>query len=498
MLTRRKALQSMAAAPLFPAQSAVKTNFLFIIADDHAGYVLGCDGNKLAETPNLDRLASEGARFARHHCNQPVCTPSRQSLLTGQMPSMAGVTVLKTALDAAKPTLAKQFQKAGYRTAVFGKMHFNVPSKPGLHGFDTMMTEQDINREWRKQPVSKPVKESAANKPPWQPFKDPSRIWLNADSKPFPRYYEDMRGTFTARQAQEYLQEKSDKPFALWVSFPEPHSPFDFPIDWASKYPKSAFTAPRIGPEDAWQIPLIFRDLSNEDRQGIIASYYTSVNYLDRNIGAVLNTLREQGLEQNTCVVYLADHGYMLGHHGRIEKHCCYDQALRVPLIIRWPGRIKKGITVNSFTEHIDVAPTIVDLLELEKLPIQHGQSLRPYLEGSKPAAERNHIFSQYLENEEACVRTDRWKFIQCSGQRKRTDGYETDKPAPGRYIRLYDLKADPGEFTDVAAKHPAVVDTMRGLILSRYRATHPEAALEPKGLAASDAVDFYLRPRDA
>ena len=95
-------------------------------------------------------------------------------------------------------------------------------------------------------------------------------------------------------------------------------------------------------------------------------------------------------------------------------------------------------------------------------------------------------------------MRTDRWKFIQCSGQRKRTDGYETDKPAPGRYIRLYDLKADPGEFTDVAAKHPAVVDTMRGLILSRYRATHPEAALEPKGLAASDAVDFYLRPRDA
>ena len=243
---------------------------------------------------------------------------------------------------------------------------------------------------------------------------------------------------------------------------------------------------------------MIFRNLSTEDRQGIIASYYTSVNYLDRNIGEVLKTLRQQGLEQNTCVVYLANHGYMLGHHGRIEKHCCYDQALRVPLIMRLPGRIKKGNTVTSFTEHIDVAPTIIDLLGLQQLPIQHGQSLRPYLEGSKPTTERDHIFSQYLENEEACVRTNRWKFIQCTGKRKRTDGYETDKPTPGRYIRLYDLQADPGEFTDVAAKHPDAVTMLRGLMLSRYRSTHPEASAEPTGLAPIDAVDFYLRPRDS
>ncbi len=497
MLTRRTVMRALSAAPLTQAQTR-KPNFLFILADDHAGYVLGADGNRQVETPNLDKLASEGIRFAAHYCNQPVCTPSRQSFLTGQMPSMAGVTVLKTALDASKPTLAKQFKKAGYHTAVFGKMHFNQPSKPGLHGFDTMMTEQDINREWNKRTLSKEIPEGLKAKPRWQPFKDPSRIWLNADKLPYPRYYDDMRGTFTLRQSQKFLEAKRDQPFALWVSFPEPHSPFDFPIEWTEKFGKEKFTPPRIGPEDAWQVPLIFRNLSEDDRRGIIASYYTSVNYLDKNIGELLGTLRQQGLERDTYVVYMADHGYMLGHHGRIEKHCCYDQALRVPLIMRYPGRMGKGQVIRDFTEHIDVPATITDIMGLEKLPIQHGQSLRPYLEGKTPAKQRDHVFSQYLENEEACVRTDRWKFVHCTGQRARTDGYETDKPTPGRYIRLFDLKADPGEFTDVAAKHPEVVAKLRGLMLDRYRATHPDAGNEPKGVGAEEMLEFYLRPRDA
>ena len=129
-----------AAVSLARAQRRPKPNFLFILADDHAGYALGCDGNPLARTPNLDRFASGAVRFAAHHCNSPVCTPSRQSFLTGQLPHAAGVTVLSTPLAPDKPTLAKQFQKAGYRTAVFGKMHFNRPAEPGLHGFDLVMT----------------------------------------------------------------------------------------------------------------------------------------------------------------------------------------------------------------------------------------------------------------------------------------------------------------------------------------------------------------------
>src|SRR5580700_3747701 len=143
----RRTLMAGAAATL-SAQTRRKPNFLFILADDHAGYVLGCDGNRDARTPNLDRLAADGVRFAAHHCNSPVCTPSRQSFLTGQLPHAAGVTVLATPLAPDKPTLARQFQKAGYQTAVFGKMHFNRPAEPGLHGFDVMMTEDEITKAW--------------------------------------------------------------------------------------------------------------------------------------------------------------------------------------------------------------------------------------------------------------------------------------------------------------------------------------------------------------
>ncbi len=131
------------AASMAKAQTRRRPNFLFLIADDHAGYVLGADGNKLAETPNLDRLAAEGTRFSRHYCNSPVCTPSRQSFFTGQMPCMAGVTRLPTPLSDQKPTIAKQLKAAGYTTGVIGKMHFNRSAEPGLHGFDYMMTERN-------------------------------------------------------------------------------------------------------------------------------------------------------------------------------------------------------------------------------------------------------------------------------------------------------------------------------------------------------------------
>jgi len=496
MITRRTAISALAAGSAARAQR--KPNFLFLLADDHAGYVMGCAGNPLARTPNLDRLASEGTHFTRHFCNSPVCTPSRQSFFTGQMPCSAGVTVLRTPLSEQKPTLAKQLKKAGYATAVFGKMHFNTPSRSGLHGFDQAMCEDAITKAWSQRTPGRTVGADVRTKPPWRPFRDPASIWLNADKLPYPRHDADMRGTFIAGEACRYLDEHKDKPFALWVSFQEPHSPFDFPVEDRDLFDPARFAPPKVGKEDAWQIPLIFRELSEEQKQGIIAAYYTSAHFLDRNLGIVLNRLKALGLDENTFVVYMADHGYSLGHHGRFEKHCGYDPALHVPLIMRWPGRIRAGRKVGDMTEHIDVPATILDMMNADPLPVQHGQSLRPYLEGKRVSMPRDHIFSQYLENEEAFIRTDRWKFIFCSGKRKRTDGYLTDNPVPGRYVRLYDRKADPGEFTDVAARHPGVVRQMEDLILARFRATHPEAAAEPGNLGREEAIEWYLRPRDA
>ena len=495
-LTRRDLLAATVATRVARPRDR-QPNLLFLLADDHAGYVLGANGNRRALTPNLDRLASQGTRFARHHCNSPVCTPSRQSILTGQLPHAAGVTVLSTPLAPDSPTIARNLAAHGLTTAVIGKMHFNTPGVPGLHGFQTAWTEDVVNRDWLKAVGPAAPTPGIPTKPAWHPFRDPARIWLNSEKLPFPRPTSQMKSTWVAAQASRFLDEHKDDPFALWVSFQEPHSPFDFPLEWRDKFNPASFPVPKVGPEDPAQIPLIFRDLSPAEKQGIIAAYYTSVNFLDHNIGIVLEKLHSLNLENDTLVIYMADHGYSLGQHGRFEKHCTYDPALQVPLIFRFPGRIARR-TVHDFTESIDVSPTIFDLLGADPFKVHHGQSLRPYLEGRRPSAPRDHIFSEYLENEEACIRTDRWKYAHGSGRRLRTDGYKTDNPTPGRTLRLYDLKSDPGEFTNVAPRHPEVIDQLSRLMLARFRATHPEAHSEPPRLDTPTAIEWYLRPRDA
>lgn len=447
-----------------------KTNLLFLIADDHAGYVLG------PPTPNLNQLAREGTRFAANYCNSPVCTPSRQSILTGLYPHTAGVTTLKTPLSESHTTLADLLTADGYQTAVFGKMHFNAPGKDGMHGFSTAFTEDRVNRGWQ-QAIGRP-------RPPWRPFVDPAATWLNADRQALPFRDEEMRSTWQLEQAKSWLTtHHQDAPFALWLSIQEPHSPFDFPTDDQSRFLPTDFQPPQVGPEDHWQIPLIFRDLTHTQKQGIIAAYHTSTHFLDRNMGRMLNHLNALGHANDTLVVYMADHGYSLGHHGRFEKHCFYQPAMQVPLIFRLPGVIPAAKTVTHPTESVDVATTITRLLNLQnRLPKTHGSDLFT-------TPPRDEIFSVYLENEEACLIWENWKLIYTTGRRKRTDGYVTDNPTPGKIVRLYDHKRDPGEFRNVAAKYPALVQTLTHRLQAKFEATHPEPGL---------TLDDYLRPRDS
>lgn len=447
-----------------------KPNLLFLIADDHAGYVMG------RHTPNLERLATQGTRFANNICNSPVCTPSRQSILTGLYPHAAGVTTLKTPLSESKPTLAKLLQNDSYQTATFGKMHFNSPGKDGMHGFSNAMTEDRINRGWQ-QSINRP-------RPPWRPFRDPASQWLNSAKQALPYSVEEMRSSWQLTQAKRWLDTNhKDAPFAMWFSIQEPHSPFDFPTEDQQLYDPRRVAVPKVGPEDAWQIPNIFRSLTIEQKQGIIAAYYTSAHYLDRTMGRMLAHLDQLNLAENTLVVYMADHGYSLGHHGRFEKHCFYQPAMHVPLIFRFPGKIAANKTVRHYTESVDVATTISRLLNLkDRVPVTHGRDLF-----TAPA--RDEIFSVYLENEEACLLWDRWKLIYTTGRRKREDGYETENPTPGKIVRLYDRKQDPDEFTNVAAKHPALVQTLTHKLEQKFLTTHPEPGL---------TLDAYLRPRDA
>jgi len=498
-ITRRRILGAVVAAPFVWAQKRDRRpNLLFLIGDDHAGYVLGSDGNRLAPTANLDHLASESVRFARNFCNAPVCTPSRQSMLTGLLPHAAGVTVLQTPLSPDRLTVAKRLQAAGYKTAAMGKMHWNRPPEPGLHGFDLALADNAAVSAHRKSVQPKPVPADIRTKPPWRPFKDPAHIWLNADKLPYPAFDGDMRGSFLARRAAEFLEEHRNHPFALWLSFNEPHSPFDFPVEDRAALDPAAFIVPRVGPEDPPQIPLIFRDLTEEHKRGINAAYYTSVRFLDRHIGRVLEALKRLKLEENTVVIYTGDNGYMLGHHGRFEKHCCFDPAMHTPLLVRYPAAFRGGRVVQAMTESVDIGPTILELLGAEPLPATHGRSLVPLLKGT--TTHRDVIFTEYLENEEAAVRTAEWKFIFCSGKRERKDGYKTDNPTPGRYKRLYNLTSDAQEFTNLSEKreYAAIIDKLQHTLLSRFLNTHPEAAKLPANFTEEENIEWFLRPRDA
>ena len=202
-------------------------NVLFIMGDDHAAYALGAYGSEIAQTPNLDRLAREGMRFDRAYVNSPVCTPSRQSILTGRLPHAAGVTLLRTALPDSQLTIAEHLRDRGFSTGAIGKMHFNGS---GPHGFDVRVDRRDYDRYLEEHPPREPP-ETLAVRPEWRPFSDPARVWLNAETRPSSRYLEDSEGTFLARRAQDFLRENRDQRFCLGISFHTPHSPSNVPIE---------------------------------------------------------------------------------------------------------------------------------------------------------------------------------------------------------------------------------------------------------------------------
>jgi choline-sulfatase len=471
-----------------------RPNVLWICADDHAPYVCGAYGDKIVRTPNLDRLAADGIRFDRAYCNSPVCTASRQSFLTGRYPRTIGVTQLQTPLPDGEPTLARLLRAAGYHTAAIGKMHFNSNL---IHGFDLRIDMPQYNRHL-KEHGQQPVPADVRVQPPWRPFRDPARVWLNSECLPFGALDADMAGTFFARQATRYLQDSRQQPFFLMVSFYEPHSPFRFPIEYRGKYRPEQFRAPKVGPEDDAQIPAIFRDLTDSEKQGINAAYYTSTEFMDRNVGLVLDALRISGHLDDTLVIYTGDHGYMLGQHGRFEKHCCFEPAVRSPLLLRWPQKVKAGQSTPALVEFIDIVPTVLDFCRVSAPAAIQGKSLVPLVRGDVQR-HRDHVVVEYSENEEAMIRTERWKLIYCTGKRARQDGYQTGRPLPGRTVRLYDLDSDPDEMTNLAGRPEQAqrVKEFTNQLAEHMKRTARQPELIPKDGDVHAVLEFCLQPHD-
>jgi choline-sulfatase len=452
-------------------------NVVWICVDDFAPYVSGTYGNPLARTPNLDRLAAQGIRFDRAYCACPLSTPSRMSFLTGRYPRSVGVTLTPTPLPEDEITIGTLLRRAGYEATALGKTHYYDPL---TREFDRCVDlfEHEV---WLGAVPPEPIPPGVKVLRTWRPFYDPAAVWLNAACLP---YAPDsaMPDTFFTRMAERYLCQEHSKPFFLWVGFYVTHSPFRFPIEFRGHFDPSSFAVPGIAPEDADLIPPVFRDLTDDQKRGILAAYYTSVAYMDRNVGLILDALDCSGHADDTLVVFNSDHGYLLGQHGRFEKHCCYEEAVRSALVMRMPRVIPRGRATSALVELIDLVPTILDLCRVEIPTAIQGTSLVPLLRG-KVVRHRDHVIAEYADNAEAMVQTKRWKLVYSTGNRRRQDGYALGAVAPGRSIRLYDLDDDPGELKDVAvcSGNAPVVGELIALLADHMQRTARDPDLVPQ-----------------
>jgi arylsulfatase A-like enzyme len=467
------------------------TNLLLIVADDLSDAYLGAAGDRHGATPNIDALAREGVMFDRAFCNSPLCTPSRQSFITGLLPHAVGVTRLETPLPEGSMTLGNWLGELGYRTAAIGKMHFNSAS---LHGFDTRIDVGDWLDDLRRNPP-----QGGDHRVPWKPFIDPPAVWLNARCNDCGLPVESMQSKYFVDRAIESMSQNRGRPFAMVVSFYDPHAPFQFPREWKGRYRAGDFPAPAVSDRDREDRPQVFSSLTPGDFQGIQAAYYTSLSFLDSQVGRLIRALDDSGLGRDTLVVFLGDNGYMLGQHGRVEKNCFYEPAVRVPLILRRPGHLVGPGHISDMVELVDVFPTICHLLRVPAPPLLHGTDLAPLIERMPGARGRANVFSEFNENEEAMVRSDRYKLVVGTGRRERKDHLASGKPLAGPYQRLYDLERDPDETTDLA-NAPRLASTRAELLqrmYERFASSWRKRDPIPPGLGRLEAIHWCLRPRD-
>jgi choline-sulfatase len=466
-------------------------NVLWICADDFAPYVSSTYGNPLAKTPHLDRLACQGIRFDRAYCACPLSTPSRMAFLTGRYPRSVGVTLSHTALPEDEVTIGGLLRRKGYEATAFGKTHYYDPL---LREFDRcidLYEHEACLATLRSRPVPTDVEVLG----PWLPFCDPASVWLNSTCLPYAPDAE-MPDTFFSQMAGRFLGQERSKPFFVWVGFYVTHSPFRFPIEFRGRFKPSSFVPPDVGLDDVDRIPPVFRDLTCDEKRGIAASYYTSVEYMDRNVGLILDALERSGHSGDTIVVFNSDHGYLLGQHGRFEKHCCYEESVRSALIMRLPGVIEPGRATGALVELIDIVPTILELCGVEVPANVQGKSLAPLLRGGTDR-HRDRVIVEYADNAEAMLRTDCWKLIYSAGNRRRRDGYALEDGLPGPSVRLYDMVVDPGEMTDMA-KHPTnapVVERLLGELAIHMSRTarYPEKVSALRDVRA--ILDVCLTP---
>ena len=473
------------------AAPATRPNILLLCVDDLKP-VLGAYGDPLARTPHLDRLAARALRLDRAYCNQAVCSPSRNTLMTGLRPQTLGIYDLPTNFRVARPdavTVAQYFRQHGYRTESLGKIfhtgHGNTDDAASwsVPSFRPRVGHYALPENDAPEGAKAAKKKSAA-----KAAKQPNGAAVESADVPDETYADGRIAAEAVRRIRSAAT--SREPFFLGVGFLKPHLPFVAPKKYWDLHDPAKFPLPaRLTPPDGAPtyapqfggelrgyagIPAGTEPLDPALTRRLIHGYYAAASYMDAQAGKVLAALDETSLAANTLVVLWGDHGWHLGDHGMWCKHTNYEQAARIPLLVAVPGR--PGAASSALVETADVYPTLAALAGLPAPAGLDGRSFAALL--ADPAApHRDHVIHVYPRNPRLgrAVRTDRYRLVEwkAPGAAAATAEFE-----------LYDYRADPDETKNLAAAQPEVVQKLRALL-----ATHPEAKPQVTARAAAPAA---------
>jgi arylsulfatase A-like enzyme len=469
---------------VFPVSEAVavgdaktkQPNIIFIMSDDHAANAISSYGGLLSEvvkTPHIDRIANEGVRFNRMFAANSICTPSRASIFTGQYSHTNGVRTLADVIDSERDNLAKQLKKLGYQTAIVGKWH--LKSQPsGFDYYNVLPGQGRYNNPKFKEIGS-----------PWKDGKEGGVIYKG--------YVTDV----TTDLALSWLNgRKQDTPFFLMLHHKAPHGLWEPAKRHKNLYrdikipePDSLYNRESHGPTGAviidgkigqqfgssisrrmegrglvtrmlkerWPTGALKLDSYDKDTvtsaayQKYLKDYLRTAASLDENIGRVLDYLDEQGLAENTLVIYTSDQGMMLGEHDYYDKRWIYEESIQMPFVVRYPGVIPAQQVTDAMQSNIDIAPTLLELVGGAPTSQMEGQSFIDVLQTPDTAKGRDELYYRYwLQMAHHYVpahyglRTNDYKLVFFYGLPLDANGSMPAATPP--YWELYDLKNDPKE----------------------------------------------------
>ncbi|NCP32903.1 MAG: sulfatase [Armatimonadetes bacterium CG06_land_8_20_14_3_00_66_21] len=428
-------------------------NLLVIMSDQHNPHMAGFAGDAVVRTPNLDRLAGGGVTFPQTYCAGPLCVPSRLTFLTSRYPSDLEVWVNGAVLGPGVPTFAHQLSLAGYETVLCGRMHF--VDRDQNHGFARRLVG-DVSGAMRVAPGG--LFEGVWNQAGCG--QDHRSLLDDAVGPGTATYavYDDVATRRACAYLRDYAAQGSAAPFCLVVGLLLPHNPYVCPKDLFDEYrdtlPDPVLTPPADEHPALQQLRATrgTAGITREQARRARAAYYGLVTCLDRNVGAILDTLAETPCAQDTAVVYTSDHGDLNGEHGMWWKDCFYEGAVGIPMVWSWPSTFCQGHRVEAATSLLDVGPTLAELGGADPLPERRGHSLTPFLYSTgDPAGWPDAAYAEtYAHGQRPArmIRSGRWKLSVYHG-------YDTPQ--------LFDLQTDPGETTDLG-RDPAFGEVRREL----------------------------------